>query len=196
MNRGYGSRTRGNMGRGGFSCGRGGSRTYSGSSGSSGGQYNYNRPVLRPTSSPRDGAAPPARQNHTPTPVNSPITPVDSPTTPAREHSDFTMNGHSISETYTPRGSSAATSPVSPSPSTHTNHRGNVRPRQHALQRPVTRNSQMGENYDQEYRIKILGVPKACWTKQIYEVMSQYGNVVRINIDPNARDNNAFVTYM
>jgi RNA-dependent RNA polymerase len=192
MNNGRGGYPGDIRGRGGFSHGRGGSRTYSGSSGSSGGQHNYNRPVLRPMSSPRGRMTPPTQYKRSPDRVDSPATQV-------REQLDFTMNGHSISETYTPRRSNVATSPdpsVPPTPTTQTNYRGNTLTCQLAVQRPFKGNSPIEESHDKEYKIKIAGVPKTCWTKQVYETMSRYGNVIRIGMEPSFRDNIAFVTFL
>ncbi|KAF2132226.1 RdRP-domain-containing protein [Dothidotthia symphoricarpi CBS 119687] len=45
----------------------------------------------------------------------------------------------------------------------------------------------------QEYKVKVLGIRKSYWTNDVYDAMSQYGTVVRIEIQTGGRDNNAWV---
>jgi RNA-dependent RNA polymerase len=201
----------GGMGRGGFSGGRD-NRAYSSSSGSSSGQSN--RPVLRPAAATRGRVTPPKQASPGPARVDSPMTPV-------REQSSYTLNGHTISETYTPSGSGSnvATTPprsynapTSPTPTRGTysrtpsrgsysptpnrgNYGGNTPGRQSAMHRPTTRNGAVNWAALQEYKIKILGMPKSYWTKAVHKAMSQYGTVVRIEMSKGSLDSSAWVTF-
>jgi RNA-dependent RNA polymerase len=47
----------------------------------------------------------------------------------------------------------------------------------------------------QEHKIKVLGLPKTCWTKEVCEGLSLYGNVVRVEIELGSRNYNAWVTF-
>jgi RNA-dependent RNA polymerase len=47
----------------------------------------------------------------------------------------------------------------------------------------------------QEYKIKILGMPKSYWTKAVHKAMSQYGTVVRIEMSKGSLDSSAWVTF-
>jgi RNA-dependent RNA polymerase len=206
MNRGNGAYQRGRgRGRGG-AVGSRDNRAYSSSSGSSSGQYGHGRPVMNNTSAGRGRVTPPNHANVGPARV-------DSPMTPAREQSSYTLNGHSISETYTPSGSGsvAATTPPrsyntpsSPTPargnysgntSARGNYSGNTPGHQNAMLRPMTRNGQSNWAALQEYKIKILGLPKSYWTKAVYKALSQYGTVVRIEMVPGSQDNSAWVSF-
>lgn len=188
-NRGY---QRG--GRGSFRGAKGSDRKYSSSSGSSNSQYGINRPILRPSS---------ARQDN-PTPVN-PLAPgsvrTDSPVTPLKERSEFSLNDHQISETYTPRRTTTTPlrSYASPTAASRNNYGRNSLShqnpgRQNATQRPLTRNSAGNWASHQEYKIKLLGIPKSYWTRDVYEALSSHGNIVRIEIQPGSV-NNAWVTF-
>jgi RNA-dependent RNA polymerase len=196
MNRGNGGYQRGRgRGRGG-AVGSRDNRAYSSSSGSSSGQNGYNRPVLNNNSASRGRVTPPSHANPGPALADSPMTPV-------REQSSYTLNSHSINETYTPSGSGSivATTPprshITPSSPTPTrgNFNRNTPGRPSAMQRPITRNEQSNWAVLQEYKIKILGLPRSYWTKGVYKVMSQYGTVVRIEMEPGSRDSGAWVTF-
>jgi RNA-dependent RNA polymerase len=49
----------------------------------------------------------------------------------------------------------------------------------------------------QESKFKLLGIPKNYWTKEIYQAMSAYGNVFRIEMEVSSRDSssNAYVVF-
>jgi RNA-dependent RNA polymerase len=182
MYRGNGGFPRGTRGRG--------HRTYSGSSGSSSGRNSHPRPILRSTSVPEGRITPPVDASHPPARV-------DSPTTPIKQQSSFTMNGHTISETYTLSGGSATTPPrlySSPIP-TRRNYGGSTPGCQQVSQRPITGNDMMHWTDHQEHKIKVLGLPKTCWTKEVCTAMSRYGNVVRVEIEQGSRNHNAWVTF-
>lgn len=59
----------------------------------------------------------------------------------------------------------------------------------------LTRDSGKHWAYQQEQKVKILGMPKTCWTKQVYLALSPYGTVVRIEIQPGALENTAYATF-
>lgn len=192
----FGSRQGRSMNRGGRQRGgrggRGGNRTYSGSSGSSSGQPGLNRPVLRPTSAPHGHATPPIRVNQGPVRADSPVTPT-------KEQSSFPMNGHTINETWKPSGS-AFSMPPKPSDSSSTPTRSaygdNTPGHQRTTPKPIAKNGEERWAYNQEYKIKILGIPKAYWTGEVQQAMSLYGNVVRVEVQlASGRDNSAWVSF-
>jgi hypothetical protein len=191
-NGGY-QRGRGGRGRGGFSRGPGLERRHSGSSGSSNGQ----RPVLRAPSGQQDRATPPPAQlTRDPVRVDTPVT----PSTPNKEHTSFILNGHTISETYTPSGRNivntphACTSPRS-IPPTRNDYDGVTPTRLPTMQRPNLTIGDKGWAHQQEYKIKVLDISKAFWTQHIYQALSKYGNVINIKMLLNSGLNNAYVTF-
>jgi RNA-dependent RNA polymerase len=203
MNRGYGNQ-RGNGG--GYRGGRGGHRAYSNSSGSSNGQYNPDRPTLKPSSAPPRAQQPPqvpqARIATPERPLQAPAR-VDSPLTPAKEQSSFTLNGNTINETYVPKPSTIAASPrptpSPPRPSTQASPRyqnnrqhyssGGQRP----SPRPITRDIAPQWAYEQEGKVKLSNIPKGCWHKEVYQALSLYGNVTRVDMESNTH--NAYVVF-
>ncbi|KAF2030357.1 RdRP-domain-containing protein [Setomelanomma holmii] len=208
MDSGYGGyqrggRSRGRGARGGFRGGRGDSRKYSGSSGSSNGS---NRPVLRPTSAPRGRVTPPDHTSHGPSRVDSPVT-------PDREQTSFTMNGHTIKETYIPTGSAAANSPqpftsppTTPSRTAHstctpsasvpaTTLRQLATTPTLAQRRPVAGRGQGHWAYEQEFKIRLSGLPTSYWTRDVFNIMSSYSNITRIDMQKGMRDNSAWVVF-
>jgi len=204
----FGSRNmyRGNQrgGRGGYRGGRGGNRTYSGSSGSSNGQYNPNRPTLKPASASQFSQAP-----RTPMTTMEQIPArVDSPVTPVKQLSSFELNGNSINETYIARASttptpsparSSITSP--PRQATRASPRyGGNRPRfnsagQPSPHRSILRNEAQHWAHRQEVKIKLSGIPKSYWTKDVYDALSSFGSLFRIEMVTGTRDNSAFVVF-
>jgi RNA-dependent RNA polymerase len=63
------------------------------------------------------------------------------------------------------------------------------------MQRPVNTNGESNWAALQEYKIRILGMPKASWTKQVHQAMSHYGNIVRIEIEQGSGGSTAYVTF-
>jgi RNA-dependent RNA polymerase len=188
MDRGRGGRARGGRGRGGTPFGRGGSRSYSDSSGGSSG---HDLPILRPTSAPRDQTTPSNELNTLPGRIDSPITPI-------RAQQVFTMNSNKISETYTPTRNTPTASPrwqVLPPTPTRATHRSNTPSRQKTLLKPMRRNGLSNWAYEQELKIKTMVMPKMTSTKLVYQAMSRYGNVVRIDIQQSSHDCIAYVTF-
>jgi RNA-dependent RNA polymerase len=119
--------------------------------------------------------------------------------TPTRDQSTFTMNGHVVTETYKRSGSALSTSTRSyGSPSTPTRgaYGGDSLSPQTISPRPIAKHGEKNWAQGQEYKIKILDMPNTCWTREVHEAMSSYGNVVRIEIQSaGGRDNNAWVVF-
>lgn len=191
-------------GRGGYRGGRGSNRKYSGSSGSSNGQYNPKRPTLKPASASQS-----SQVQHTciATTEQTPAR-VDSPVTPIKQLSSFDLNGNSIKETYIARSSTTPTPPSErlpiispPRQATRASPQyGGNRPRfnsasQRSSQRPVWRNEAQHWAHHQEVKIKLSGIPKSYWTKDVYDALSSFGSVFRIEIVTGTRDNSAFVVF-
>ncbi|KAI4936303.1 hypothetical protein J4E85_001632 [Alternaria conjuncta] len=204
----FGSRNmyRGNQrgGRGGYRGGRGGNRTYSGSSGSSNGQYNPNRPTLKPASASQSSQAPRTLM----TTMEQIPARVDSPVTPVKQLSSFDLNGNSINETYIARSSTTPTTPSARSPiispprqATRASPQyGGNRPRynsagQRSPQRSILRNQTQHWAHYQELKLRLSGLPKSCWTKEVYQVMASFGSVIRIEMVTGTRDYSAYVVF-
>lgn len=48
----------------------------------------------------------------------------------------------------------------------------------------------------QESKFKLLGLPKTCWTREVYQAMSSYGNVFRIEMETSRSGSyNAYVVF-
>jgi RNA-dependent RNA polymerase len=190
MQRGNRGFYRGTRGKDSFRSGRGDNRTYSGSSGSSGEQNNHNRPILRLSFVTARDATPPDYLSHHPARVDSLVTPV-------KEQSSFNMNGHTIIKTYTPSRSSISSPSrphVSPT-SAQQNCSGSIPDRPPMMQRPVTKNGDMNWAHRQEYTIRVLRLPKTCWAREVCEIMSRHGNVVRVEIRQGTAERSALVTF-
>jgi hypothetical protein len=170
---------------------RGSDRKYSNSSGSSNSQYGPNHPILRPSFAPQSGTAP----------INQfrrGSVRAESPAGPMKERSEFTLNGHQISETYTLRQSTTSTPPrsiSSPTVVSRNNYSRYSPGRQNATQKPLTRNTIGNWAYQQEHKIKLLDLPKSCWTRDVYAALATHGNVVRIEMQPGSFKGNAWVTF-
>jgi RNA-dependent RNA polymerase len=180
-------------GRHGSGGGRGNSRAYSNSSGGS-----NDRPILRPMSAPLITQPSPERvlrpnMSHQAPPQ------VDSPVTPVKQHSSFTLNGNSINETYTARLSTHTTTPprpippTQPSPRTENSRSRNSQGEQRLPQRPITKSRENNWAYEQERKVKLCNIPKGCSTKEVYQAISVYGNVVMVDIEPGTC--NAYVVF-
>ncbi|KAH8727001.1 RNA dependent RNA polymerase-domain-containing protein [Phaeosphaeriaceae sp. PMI808] len=170
--------------------GRGGSRTYSGSSGSSGGQV-HNRPVLRSSSATESQANTSYSHHQDSAQANAPVTPT-------RNNRTLTMSDYTIHEFHTARENTSTLSRASSTPSTPTSRNDrsrNTPDGSRVMHRPIKGNKTRDWAHRQEHRIKLLGIFKTSWTKDVYQTMSQYGHVVRINIQPGSYDNKAWVTY-
>jgi RNA-dependent RNA polymerase len=175
---------------------RGGDRTYSDSSGSSNGQYNPNRPTLKPALGSQSTQTLHTRMGTPEQLINLPAR-VDSPVTPVKQLSSFNLNGHSINETYVAR-------PQITSPSRHVTQAslqyGGNRPHYNSVDqrnshRPTLSGGAQNWAHLQEEKIRLSGIPKQYWTKDLYHAMSSFGTVFRIDMVPGTRDNTAYVVF-
>ncbi|CAN9278218.1 unnamed protein product [Alternaria alternata] len=191
----------------GYRGGRGGDRTYSDSSGSSNGQHNPNRPTLKANTGSNFTQVP---QNRVATPeqLANPSASVKSPVTPVKQISSFDLNGHSINETYIAGTRTGSNPPIMRSPITSPSRQitrashqyGDNRPRynsvdQRNLQRPMLRDGAQNWAHNQEGKIKLSGIPKNYWTKDVYRTMASFGTVFSIDMVPGTRDNTAYVIF-
>lgn len=185
-----GYRSSGNQGDGGSSDGL----AYSSSSGGSNRQAGPTRPVIRPSSNLVSRVKTPEQPYTNSSRADSPMTPE----TPTSERSSFSLNGQQINETYKPRPRATA-SPPKPStpvsPATQTNSPRQRANTQYAPNRPLTRNTRGHWALQQESKVKILGIPKHHWTKDVYFAMSNFGNVIKVDMEIGSRDNNAWVVF-
>jgi hypothetical protein len=167
--------------------------TYSSSSGGTSKDGGLTRPVIRPTLNPVSRVKTPEHPYTYPSRADSPM----APETPNGERSSFSLNGQQINETYKPRPSSTASPPKPLTPALsafQSSPRQRAYP-QHASNRPLTRNTRGHWALQQELKVKVLGVPKQHWTKDVYFAMSSYGNVTKVDMEPGTRDNNAWVIF-
>ena len=188
VNRQYGGLQLGS--RGGYRGNSGSNRTYSGSSGSSNGQYDLNRPVLTPFSTSQRRTTTFTMPDPVPNRTKLSIT-------PAKQQS-FILNGHRINETYTISPNTSAKSPrqfTPPSPARANGWQHHSPSSEHTKPVPITRKDENEWAYQQELRIHLLGVPKTCWTKDVYQALSLYGTVVHIEMRKSSSDFTATVTF-
>jgi RNA-dependent RNA polymerase len=82
-------------------------------------------------------------------------------------------------------------------PPSYNNRSGshNFHRQQPSLDKSLTRGNNSNWAYHQELRIKVLGLPRGCWTRNVYEDLSKYGKVVRIEMQAGSMDCNAWVTF-
>lgn len=182
MNRGNHGYQRGS--RGGSRGGRG-NRTYSSSSGSSNGHHN--RPTLKPSSAPQGHDTPPVQ-------VNQGASQSNSPTTPAKQQTTYNVHSHQINETYKARPSKLK-SPKHSTPLALTKPNNRRSGGQQTPERSIMKKDGKHWAYSQEQKVKVLGIPKNCWTKDVYEAMKPWGTVVKINMQTGSSDNNAWVVF-
>ncbi|KAF3040260.1 hypothetical protein E8E12_003541 [Didymella heteroderae] len=162
--------------------------TYSSSSGGSSKEGGPARSVIRLSSNPVSRVRTPEQHGSR---ADSPM----GPETPASGRSSFTLNGQQINKTYKPRLRDKASSPK---PSTR------VSPEicsSSFLQRTYTQNTASRPPtcshwaLQQELKVKIFGIPKHHWIKDVYFAMSSHGNVIKVDMEPGSRDNNAWVVF-
>lgn len=167
------------------------------SSSSSGGSNNtggFKRPIILPPASPVSRVETPEQLSARPSNAEAPT----ALGTRTHERTLFSLNGQQINETYRPRSrvtpsppkfstlASSAVQTSSPRQQVHT---------QNAFQRPMARESRGHWALQQELKVKILGIDKCYWTKDVYFAMSTYGSVIRVDIETGSRDNNAWVVF-
>ncbi|KAJ4992728.1 RNA-dependent RNA polymerase [Stagonosporopsis vannaccii] len=120
------------------------------------------------------------------------------PATPVREVSSFTLNGQHISETYKHRSSMdiSPSKPLPPEPLAmgigSPRHRAHS---QHIPNTPVTHKTRGHWALNQEMKLKVFGIPKRYWTKDVYFTMSRFGTVIKIEMEVGSHDNNAWVIF-
>jgi len=186
-------------GRDGSRDGRQDSRAYSNSSGSSDGHHNSNHPTLKrvfipPTSQHLQHLQPPRAEGPS--------------ATPAQQQSYVDYNGHNINETYIERSSTKSNSPTKkptimgpPRPPTQASpRRGNPHQRynpggKHNAPKSILKDGAQHWACSQEEKMKIFDIPKTYWTKEVYESMSSFGTVFRIEMECGAHSNNAYVVF-
>lgn len=173
--------------------GKRGNRAYSGTSASSNGPHTPSRPTLKPSPSIQDRTATSAPAGRQSPRIDVPISPG------AKQQSTFTLNGNTINETYKERRSSPKAQ-SQPGPVTNTSRgRGNrslnTRGGQRVPPRPIMMGGEQHWAYQQENKIRVSGIPKNCWTKEVHDAFSPYGNIVRIGIQPGYDNNSAYVIF-
>jgi RNA-dependent RNA polymerase len=167
---------------------------YSSSSSESNGQAFPTRPVIKHPSNPTSRVGTPEQVNTGPARVDSSL----APTTPSNERSSFLLNGHQVIEFYKPRLSMTASPPKPSTPVSPVIRNGSPRQRsdsQCMSNGTFRRNIRGHWALEQESKIRIVGIPKYCWTKDVYFAMSSFGTVTRIEMEGGSRDNNAWVIY-
>ena len=167
---------------------------YSSSSGGSNRQAGPTRPVIRPPLNPVSRVRAPEQPHTSPDRADSPTTPETS----TSERSSFILNGQQINETYKPKPSAAASqsTPSYPESSTIDTERPRQRVTTHyALNRPPTYNTRGQWALGQQSKVRILGIPKQYWTKDVYLAMSKFGTVIKVDMEIASRDNNAWVIF-
>jgi RNA-dependent RNA polymerase len=167
--------------RGGYS-----SRTYSNSSGNSGssGSKSQGHAILR--SLPvHQGYATPPKQGAT----SSIIPPSEQPT-------NFDLNGHNINETFKPRSAYASPrrecKPTSPTKGSNRS-RPSTPETQYTPTKPLIKRNNDNLVLDQDARVRLIKIPKAYWTKDVYFAMCKYGTVIKIEMIVGSRSNDAVV---
>jgi RNA-dependent RNA polymerase len=144
----------------------------------------------------------------TPEKLINPQARVDSPVTPVKQISALDLNGHSINETYITRPGAIPNPPAANSPKTSStravtrgspqhggNHLRYNSASQRNPQRPILKDGGHNWAHRQEGKIRLSGIPKSYWTKEVYHAMSLYGSVFRIEMIPGTRDNTAYVVF-
>lgn len=167
---------------------------YSSSSSGSNRQAGPTLPIIRPSSNPVSRVRTPEQ----PYAARSRAEPPTAPETPISKRSSFTLSGHQISETYKLRPSAIASPPKQSTPASLAIRTDNPRRRantQYASNTPFTRNTRENWVLGQESKVKILGIPKQYWTKDVYFAMSRFGTVTRVDMETGSRDNNAWVVF-
>jgi len=165
--------------------------TYTSGSGGTSKEGGPTSPIARPSSNPVSRIKTPEQHASR---ADSPM----APETPNSERSSFSLNGQQINEAYKPRPRAMA-SPPRPSTPISTSIRISTPPQrtytQSASTRPLTRNTRGQWALQQELKVKIFGIPKHQWTKDVYLAMSIYGSVIRIDMELGSRDNGAWVVF-
>ena len=173
--------------------------THSSSPGGINRQARLARPVIKPSANPVNRVKTPEQSHTTHGRADSSL----SPGKPNREHSSFTLNGQHIYETWKPRPSAFAgpAQPPTPMSPAKTTSRSLLRvDTQHASDGQTLRKHHSHWASQQEMKVRILRLPKQWWTQDVYHAMSQFGTVVKIEMENNSRNNgnranNAWVSF-
>ena len=175
------------------------SQVYSSSSGGSSRPVRSNRPIIRPSSNPVSHVRTPEQHNAGRNRADSPMV-LEAP---GIGRSASTLHGYQTSDTYKSRLSTTTNSPKQSSPipsaaTTTTNNNNNARQHhkaQYISSRLLTSNAGSHWALEQELKLKLVGIPKRHWTNDIYFAMSEFGTVMKIDIQIGSRDNIAWVIF-
>lgn len=111
------------------------------------------------------------------------------------EYSTYNLNGHNITETHKARPNANDGHNNAPFPVKENNRpQSSIFGAQHTQTKSLVKRDNESWALDQEARIKLMGIPKSCWTKDVYLAMSKYGAVIRIDMMVGSRSNDATVT--
>lgn len=188
-------------GRGSASSGQRIAYTNSNSLGGSDGRHSYSRPILAPSNVQRENIDGNVTGNNS----------FPNPNWPAPRQAqqlNAVPNG-SIGQdamlrpdgdgrqVYKPKMSSPNSASASNGSSGHSSHvpSRNEPNGSSTLNRVIPRIGNQNWAYPQELKTKILGIPRGFWTKDVYEKLSGYGTIVRIEMHKGAMDCCAWVTF-
>ena len=130
----------------------------------------------------------------------SPITPravapsIVSVSSTAQHQNGYAWQSNGQLDKYQqPRSTNLMSPPTSPS--THNGYRHPSSYQQYSPDRSITRNREQNWAYQQELKIRVVGIPPGCWTFDVYSALSQYGTIIRIDIQPSSAGCSAWVTF-
>ncbi|KAF2703960.1 RdRP-domain-containing protein [Pleomassaria siparia CBS 279.74] len=66
---------------------------------------------------------------------------------------------------------------------------------QRTLERALTRTNGQNWAHQQESKFRIHGIPRGYWTNDVHQALSRYGNITRIEMQPNNVGSSAWVTF-
>lgn len=91
--------------------------------------------------------------------------------------------------------STTATKPSPPRSPAMATKRLDLRATAQPPQGPRKYNVQSNWTPKSESKVRIMGIPKHCWTKDIYTTMSHFGTVIRVEMEVRIHGNNAWVEF-
>lgn len=188
------STSRRRRGRGGNRNGRGGSRTGSSSSNSSSSRSNPNRPT------PKHSIPPPARLQTSVQTLQLSHR-VDSPLASAAQSTSPTLDGHVTHQTEQETDNTRPDPTASPQSLEKPTLKGGSRIQINSGRRtnPCTPVPSLKGNFDgtshYETRMKIYDLPRSYYTKDVYDAMSSYGTVIRIEMSSRGSSNSASIVF-
>lgn len=169
-------------------------RAYSSSSGNSNRPARSARPMIRPSSNPVNRVRTPEQSNAGHNRADSPM----ALETLGSERSSSALHSYQISDTYRHRPSAitSSTKPPSSASSAATTNNARQYPKgQYTSSRSLTRNAGSHWALNQELKLKLVGIPKCYWTKDVYFATSEFGTVMKIDIQTGSRDNIAWIVF-